>query len=243
MTPRLITIPFSHYCDKARWALEVCGVAYIEDGHLPLFHYAATFRAGGGRTVPVLVTDDGVLRDSTDIYALGATIVSLAGGIEPEDVPRKGLRMDLERHLPSLDPTLRDALTAMTDPDPEQRPQRARDVVALLARPPRVRTPTRPDALARTGPTAVAPRRLFGDIQEPLGTLLRLGVLGFGAGGWLGMAGLRLSLTLVVGLCALLVFPKRARIVGVGREVDSMLAEGQSGFTDMMKGAMARRAS
>ncbi len=69
MTPRLITIPFSHYCDKARWALEVCGVAYIEDGHLPLFHYAATFRAGGGRTVPVLVTDDGVLRDSTDIAA------------------------------------------------------------------------------------------------------------------------------------------------------------------------------
>jgi glutathione S-transferase len=69
MTPRLITIPFSHYCDKARWALEVCGVAYVEDGHLPLFHYAATFPAGGGRTVPVLVTDDGVLRDSSDIAA------------------------------------------------------------------------------------------------------------------------------------------------------------------------------
>ncbi|MGE5183039.1 MAG: serine/threonine-protein kinase, partial [Acidobacteriota bacterium] len=169
---------------------------------------------------------------ATDLYALGATIVALAGGIEPEDVPRKGLRMDLERHLPSLDPTLRDALIAMTDPEPEQRPQRARDVVALLARPSRARTPTRPGSLVRTQPGTVAPRRLFGDIQEPLGTLLRLGVLGFGAGGWLGMAGLRLSLTLVVGLCALLVFPKRARIVGVGREVDSMLAEGQSGFTD-----------
>ena len=41
---------------------------------------------------------------ATDIYALGATIVALAGGIEPEDVPRKGLRMDLDKHLPSLDP-------------------------------------------------------------------------------------------------------------------------------------------
>jgi len=69
MIPRLITIPFSHYCDKARWALEHCGIAYVEDGHLPLFHYVATFPAGGGRSVPVLVTDDGVLRDSTDIAA------------------------------------------------------------------------------------------------------------------------------------------------------------------------------
>src|SRR5215470_7899223 len=71
---------------------------------------------------------------ATDIYALGATIVALAGGVEPEDVPRKGLRMDLERHLPSLDPGLRAALTAMTDPDPDRRPQRARDVFALLAK-------------------------------------------------------------------------------------------------------------
>src|SRR6185369_6364051 len=76
---------------------------------------------------------------ATDIYALGATIVALAGGIEPEDVPRKGLRMNLERHLPALDPSLRAVLSAMTDPEPDKRPQRARDVVALLAkaRPPR----------------------------------------------------------------------------------------------------------
>src|SRR5512135_1489027 len=57
----------------------------------------------------------GQATSATDIYALGATIVSLAGGIEPEDVPRKGLRMDLDRHLPSLDPGLRAALAAMTD--------------------------------------------------------------------------------------------------------------------------------
>src|SRR6185369_10506070 len=73
---------------------------------------------------------------ATDIYALGATIVALAGGIEPEDVPRKGLRMDLNKHLPSLDKGFRNALTAMTDPDPDARPQRARDVVALLAKSP-----------------------------------------------------------------------------------------------------------
>src|SRR6185503_9477601 len=81
----------------------------------------------------------GQVTPATDLYALGATIVALAGGIEPEDVPRKGLRMDLERHLPTLDPGFRAALLAMTDPDPDKRPQRARDVVELLAksRPPR----------------------------------------------------------------------------------------------------------
>src|SRR5215510_8232298 len=138
---------------------------------------------------------------ATDIYALGATLVALAGGIEPEDVPRKGLRMDLERHLPSLDPGLRAALIAMTDPDPDKRPQRARDVVALLAK---TRAPTGADidapgrALATRAPAALAPRRLFSDIPEPLGTVLRLGVLSFGAGGWVGMVGIRLSLAIVI---------------------------------------------
>jgi serine/threonine protein kinase len=181
----------------------------------------------------------GQATSATDLYALGATIVALAGGIEPEDVPRKGLRMDLERHLPALEPGFRDALTAMTDPDPEKRPQRAREVVALLAKTSAPRALQQALQRAQTAP--LAPRRLFSDVQEPLGTLLRLGVLGFGAGGWLGMAGIRLSFVIVVGLVAVLGFPARRKVMAVGREIDSMLAEGQGGFTDMMKGAMARR--
>jgi serine/threonine protein kinase len=173
---------------------------------------------------------------ATDIYALGATIVALASGIEPEDVPRKGLRMDLDKHLPQLDPGFRAALAAMTDPDPDKRPQRARDVVALLAKskPP-------PTALARQPSAPLAPRKMFSDVQEPLGTLLRLGVLGFGAGGWIGMAAIRMSLTLTVYIIAAMTFPARRRVVGVGREVDAMLAEGQTGFVDMMRAAMARQ--
>ncbi len=182
----------------------------------------------------------GQVMPATDLYALGATIVSLAGGIEPEDVPRKGLRMDLERHLPALDPNLRDALTAMTDPDPDSRPQRARDVVTLLARTRRPRG-TGERALVRAPSASLAPRRLFGDVQEPLGTLLRISVLAFGAGGWIGMASIRLSLALTLGIFSILIFPVRRQMVGVGRELDSMLSEGQGGFVDMMKGAMARR--
>jgi serine/threonine protein kinase len=187
----------------------------------------------------------GQVTAATDIYALGATIVMLAGGIEPEDVPRKGLRMDLDRHLPTLDPGFRAALAAMTDPDPEKRPQRARDVVALLAKlkPPRPEGATRTEsrALAPREPRALAERHLFSDLPEPLGTMLRLGVLSFGFGGWIGMAGVRLSLTIMVYVLAALAFPARKKVVGVGHELDAMLAEGQGGFADMMKTAMARR--
>jgi glutathione S-transferase len=64
---RLITVSFSHFCEKARWALDRANLAYREESHVPLFSWPATFGAGGGRTVPVLVTPGKVVRDSTDI--------------------------------------------------------------------------------------------------------------------------------------------------------------------------------
>ena len=63
---RLITIPFSHYCEKARWALDATGLAYVEDKYLPMAHKLAT-RAVGGNMVPVLVTRHGTLKDSAKI--------------------------------------------------------------------------------------------------------------------------------------------------------------------------------
>jgi glutathione S-transferase len=64
---RLITVSFSHFCEKARWALDRANLAYREESHVPLFSWPATFGAGGKRTVPVLVTPGRVLADSTDI--------------------------------------------------------------------------------------------------------------------------------------------------------------------------------
>lgn len=66
---RLITIPFSHYCEKARWALERCNIAFEEDPHLPLFHYVPNRRVGAKRTVPVFVDGDMLIDDSTEIVA------------------------------------------------------------------------------------------------------------------------------------------------------------------------------
>lgn len=64
--PTLVTIPFSHFCEKARWALDHARVAYREEGHVPGLHRRAVKLASGkAGSVPVLVLDgDGVLDDS-----------------------------------------------------------------------------------------------------------------------------------------------------------------------------------
>lgn len=64
---RLLTIPISHYCEKARWALDRLGLPYAEERHLQMFHYWQSFRLSGGPNVPVLIDDGRVISDSTAI--------------------------------------------------------------------------------------------------------------------------------------------------------------------------------
>jgi glutathione S-transferase len=67
VTPaRLVTIGISHFCEKARWALEWTGTPFVEEAHAPGMHVIPARRAGG-RTTPILLLDGAVLRDSTDI--------------------------------------------------------------------------------------------------------------------------------------------------------------------------------
>ena len=64
---RLITIPMSHYCEKARWGMERLGLPYYEERHLQLFHYPRTFLVSSGPNVPVLMDAGKVITDSTKI--------------------------------------------------------------------------------------------------------------------------------------------------------------------------------
>ena len=66
---RLITIPISHFCEKARWALDRAGIAYREERHVQGIHQVVARRAGGGSTVPVLITPDAALTESEQIIA------------------------------------------------------------------------------------------------------------------------------------------------------------------------------
>ena len=50
--PRLLTIPISHFCEKARWALERAGVDYEEQAHLQLVHRLERDPCFGGRARP-----------------------------------------------------------------------------------------------------------------------------------------------------------------------------------------------
>ena len=74
----LITIPLSHYCEKARWALDRLALPYREEPHAPLLS-----RVAGG-TVPVLVHGGQRFVDSTAILAYAD---SMCGGdaIYPRD--------------------------------------------------------------------------------------------------------------------------------------------------------------
>lgn len=63
---RLVTIPVSHYSEKARWGLDYLQIPFKELAHMPPFHRGAT-KKYGGTSVPVLITDTGAATDSTDI--------------------------------------------------------------------------------------------------------------------------------------------------------------------------------
>ncbi|MEA2442553.1 MAG: glutathione S-transferase, partial [Thermoleophilaceae bacterium] len=96
----LITIPISHYCEKARWALERSAIPYTERAHLQVIHWAAVKRAGGGMTVPVLVCGDRVLRESADIVAFADSHASPERRLYPEDSTEvRELERDFDERL------------------------------------------------------------------------------------------------------------------------------------------------
>jgi glutathione S-transferase len=99
----LITIPISHFCEKARWALERAGIPYEERPHVQVIHRFAVRRAGGGTTAPVLITPDGVLGESADILAFADAHGPDASKIYPADqdtaVEVRALERDFDERL------------------------------------------------------------------------------------------------------------------------------------------------
>jgi len=87
----LITMPHSHYAEKARWALDRVAIPYREEPHVPLFHRLATGRHGGG-SVPVLVHGIERFVDSSDIVVHADAV---CGGdlLYPQE---PGLRREVE---------------------------------------------------------------------------------------------------------------------------------------------------
>jgi glutathione S-transferase len=100
---RLITIPISHYCEKARWALERAGISYREERHVQGIHRFASRRAGGVGTVPVLVTPERVLGESEEILAWVDERTAPEHRLFP---PESAARSEVERLCRRLDEEL-----------------------------------------------------------------------------------------------------------------------------------------
>ncbi|HEY4223089.1 MAG TPA: protein kinase [Myxococcota bacterium] len=102
----------------------------------------------------------GAQSPATDMYSLGATLLALATGQEPEELPRDGLSLDVDKAAPSLSPALRALLQKLTAPDPKARPQDAQHLLGELKTIAGAKAATAPrapivDAVAPTGDGAV----------------------------------------------------------------------------------------
>ncbi len=93
---RLITIPISPYCEKARWALDRLGWPYIEEPHLQVFHYLRTYWTSGKPMVPVLLDRSNVVSDSTAILKYLDRCAPLDQRLYPEDEEQRKQVEELE---------------------------------------------------------------------------------------------------------------------------------------------------
>jgi glutathione S-transferase len=96
---RLITIGVSHFCEKARWALDYAGCDYVEEPHVPLFHRFWTV-PNGGRSVPLLVTGDGPIQESSAIVRFADRSIAQGARLFPED---RALSADVEALVDRFD--------------------------------------------------------------------------------------------------------------------------------------------
>lgn len=229
--------------------LKPANILRAPDGRVSVVDFggvAAALREEGGSTVVgtfgYMAPEQlhGASTPATDLYGLGATIVALAAGVEPERVPRKGLRMDLKKHLPSMDASLREVLERMTDPDPEGRPASADEAKQLfLAKKARKPEPA-PEAIVRQ-PVRSDTEELFdfsdGSVPPPLRAVLRVALLFIGI---LGSVSLWAADVLAVPFIYAVAraFSARQRWPRLGaneRSARRFLREGRDGFRAMRR--------
>jgi serine/threonine protein kinase len=130
------------------------------DGTIALVDFGAVrdmLRAGGGSTVAgtfgYMAPEQlhGQALAQTDVYGLGATIVALMTGREPEQLRHKGLRLDIRSEV-SASPALLAVVERMLEPDPDHRPKSVR--AAMGAHAPSQTSPPTSAASAAPSPSA-----------------------------------------------------------------------------------------
>jgi glutathione S-transferase len=65
----LYQFQFSHYCEKARWALDYKGLAYAPKNLLPGLHTKVAQKLAPMSSLPIIVDGESVVQDSTQIIS------------------------------------------------------------------------------------------------------------------------------------------------------------------------------
>ena len=118
--PTLLTIPLSHFCEKARWGLDRTQIAYTEHRHAPVFHLLPVRRAGGRHQTPLLITRQGAVADSTAILLWANDHACEGRTLYPDDPFARNAVLALEdRFDRTFGPSVRTALYFYLLPFPD----------------------------------------------------------------------------------------------------------------------------
>eukprot|EP00040_Diaphanoeca_grandis_P005081 m.31299 g.31299 ORF g.31299 m.31299 type:complete len:394 (-) comp16434_c0_seq1:105-1286(-) len=100
---RLVTIRYSHYCDRARWALDLSPMEYTEDAHPPGLQVIALdpITKGKWSRTPVLVLPDGeaILDSQTIVQRLADIYPDSVGNLYPKDCVDEIRELETEMEL------------------------------------------------------------------------------------------------------------------------------------------------
>lgn len=77
----------------------------------------------------------------SDFYALGRTMIHLATGVHPNNLPDDDDRLSWRDQAESIDLDLADLIDCLCDPIPTERPKNTAEILADLAHPPRKSSP------------------------------------------------------------------------------------------------------
>lgn len=87
-TAQLISFKVSHYCEKVRWAMDRLNIPYSEEFQMPPLHRLRTMRLGGS-SVPMLVRDAQVFKDSAEILDYLDRLAEPASKLYPAEFARE----------------------------------------------------------------------------------------------------------------------------------------------------------
>jgi glutathione S-transferase len=108
--PVLWQITFSHYNEKARWALDYKGIAHRRHSLAPGTHARHAKRLWGGRTTPFLELDGHFIGDTTEIIA-ELERLRPEPALYPADDAQRRRALELEEHFDTeLGPYIRGAV-------------------------------------------------------------------------------------------------------------------------------------